>query len=91
MSYTITSKDFDLLSYSSMKWKGVGFEEQEGRFELHSDNKINYEYKNAYWFEHYHSIIFAKMFLTSIKKDYQVLFDIVNNDWVIITDYHQDT
>lgn len=92
MSYTITSKDFDLLSYSSMEWGSIDWKNKyKNRFECHSGDEINWTYKYVYWFEHYQSIIFAKMFLTSIQQDYQVLFDIGNNDWVIITDYRQDT
>lgn len=90
MSYTITATDFQYLWNTAMSLKGLkggSWKDQEGRFGCNEE--INWEFKKAYWIgNEYSSVIFAKMFLTSINQPYQILCDCnQDGEWVVITNY----
>jgi hypothetical protein len=99
MSYTITATDFQYLWNTATNWKGnngLDWKDQEERFEKTGDcdEKINWEFKKVYWIgKEYSSVIFAKIFLTSINQTYQILWDLngcEEGEWVVLTDYSKN-
>jgi hypothetical protein len=82
--------DFEQLWLNSMNWEGVGWEEQEGRFDpvgWKNKTPLNYSFKRIYWFERYADVLLAKVFLADIKQDFEVYFDNSDETYVIVTNY----
>ena len=85
----ITTEDFDLLSDMQMEWGDEGWMAQvnEGRFEHTDIALLAQPMKWAYWFESPISCILAKSYLASNKEGFFTTYDLIQEEWVIFTNY----
>ena len=82
--------DFEKLWFNSMNWAGIGWEQQEGRFDrVNWEDKtpINYSFKRIYWFERWTEVLFAKECLSDRKHEFEVYFDNSDETYSIVTNY----
>lgn len=95
MEIHITTRDFDRLCESSMRWSAIDWAAQDGRFEISDgSDHINWQAKHVYWVgDSAAAMILARAFLQDRGFNVQVLWDMAehpNGDWLgyaLITDY----
>lgn len=81
--YMDMAQDFENLSETSMKFKGVGWEKQDGRF----IGKVDYSMDYIYWFDNYVSVMAARTILQDFGNQYEIIFDDNMGQWAIITEF----
>ena len=86
MKYKYTVKDFDHLVETMMDWKGIGWEDQLDRF----TGDISFNWSRVYWFESPAAMILGKQFLDQQGCDYQESYDLVLDQYIILTNYRYD-
>lgn len=79
----LTSLDFERLTESQMKFAGMGWEEQQYRF----DQEMNWEHKFIYWVENYASYVLATHYLSEIGHESVISYDEGSDMYCFTTDY----
>ena len=81
----MTAKDFGYLYETSMNWKSVDWEVQDGRFDPMPDYR---KFERAYWFNSYGNLLLARAYVKAQGLDSSVHFDEVEDSgWVLLTDF----
>jgi hypothetical protein len=89
-------EDFERLSHSAMRWSGLGWEQQDGRFENCTPGKTpnaapNYRFAMAYWVgDEWINVMFATAYLKAQGEPYELLWDLAgtpDSSYVIVTNY----
>jgi hypothetical protein len=80
---TITEKDFENLTSTSMRWARENWELQEDRF----PGNIRYDWEMAYWFDDFASIILAKNYLEREGIPFQETYDEAIPSPLLLTHY----
>lgn len=100
ISIEMTEDDFERLTKTSMKWQGLPWAAQDGRFENCSsgattDAAPDYKWRMAYWVgDSWLNVILARSYLRAAGEDCEVLWDMVENpecSYVILTNYVTET
>ena len=92
MDIRMTGEDFQRLASTSMSW-GSHWAAHDGRFENFTAGKAfdapcGYDWAMAYWLgECAAGQILAASFLADQGHDYELLWDLDSQEWVLVTDY----
>jgi len=81
----INADEFDFLFDTSMNWKSVDWETQDGRFTPLPDYR---KFERAYWFDSYANLILARAYLAADGYEFSVHSDeSEQGGWVLLTDF----
>jgi len=71
----IIREDLSFLYVAKMEWNSNDWSTQSDRFENIKGEAIDFNLANAYWLPDWTSAMIFRVYLTSIKADFQILLD----------------